>query len=737
MTRSDLKKLMIRDLRKSGITSEYIEKLGVRPLMPAATEHFMTKGRGELFGIPSYEIPYFDSRGKRTGYSRLKNLSPLHTFRLKPADNKKKKTLKYLQRANTAPHLYIPNVIKWPRNEDGKVVVSRLVVTEGEKKATCACIRGIHCVALGGVDSFKSTKRSVSMLTEFYEFDLSETVVEICYDSDFNTNPDVQRASTKLAGELLSLNPKGLNIVYIDGETTDDGKMGLDDYLIQYEDEDAELAFDQLPRKEDDRFSRMNLLSADLCYLTRVGKLYNIPDDRYYDSAAQLIIDYGPKLRVTDPDNPHKQIPAVKLWLETRSDSTNCERTIYEPGKPLRYRADQDKRDSINVWRPSSVTPIEDDCSLWLQLVRYVMGSDRNANWFLQWLSFPLQHPGTKLLTAVFVYSHAQGVGKNFIIEPLVKALYGDNYQLITSETLHRPQNAWASKKQFIFGEEIYVSDKRDREAIMGKLKSLVSNDTVSVEEKYRPLETFKNCAQYYLTANQSNALALDSTDRRFFVIHAPETPLPEAFYEKLHAWCQKKTSAGKVLSHLLYKIDCSDFNPRAHALMTDAKRETMEHGQDIVTHWVVELVNEPEKFYTMNRTKTTQELFSAVDIHTTINLYLKENNLQELRITPNSIGRYLSATNKLPYKRVRLTGGSDRGVYAVFNREHWAQTKSRTVWGRHYREHDPASKKQDAVKSKLAGNPKGADILPFKKKTTKPKAEEPTPPPTKPRATL
>ena len=720
---------MRRDLIKSGISPKLIARLGLRVLTSEQTEQFMTKGRGDTFGIPSYEIPYFNSAGQRTGYSRLKNLAPTRVFSFGSTTSKKKKTMKYLQRANTAPHLYIPPVIRWPRNEEGKVKVPRLVVTEGEKKAICACVRGIYCVALGGVDSFKSTKRSVSMLAEFTEFDLSETIVEICYDSDTNTNPDVQRASGKLAAELLSLNPAGLNTVYIDGESTDDGKQGLDDYLIQYADEDGIAAFDELKREEDQRFSKMNVLSRDLCYLANAGKLYNIPDDRYYDGAAPLIIDYGPKLRVTDPDNPQKQIPAVKLWLETRTESTYCERTVYEPGKPQRFREEGAKRDSINVWRRADIAPLEGDVTLWLQLVKYIMKTDEYTNWFLQWLAYPIQNPGAKLYSAVFVYSYAQGVGKNFIIEPIIKNIYGKNYQVITTADLESDYNPWAAKRQFIFGEEIWMSDKRDRESTMGKLKSLVSNEEVGVREKYRPLEVFKNKAQYYLTANQPNALALDEKDRRFFVIHAPEKPLPEEFYSQLDEWSRKKSSAGKVLSYLLHKVDCSSFNPHAHALMTDAKSETIEQSRDPAAHWVTELAQDPDKFYSMNGIRTAQEIFSAAEIFQTINVWLKENNHPELRASPNSLARYLNSNPQIPYRRLKIKLPSGirvtRGLYALFNRDTWKRkTLHEKYWRRHYKAFSmlmkPTKVRAPTAEETAAVNSGGKDdsnVLPFPKK--------------------
>jgi hypothetical protein len=707
MTRGDYRRMMIADALKSGIPKKHLEKLGWHALMPSETAAFMCKDPRATFNLPTYEIPYFSTHGKKTGYSRLKNLKPNRALKFgSKKSHTKKKTLKYLQRANTPPHLYLAPIYPWEKHrnqETGKLEFDKLVITEGEKKAVCACLRGIPTVALSGVDSFRSNKRGIVLLEEFDQFDLTVTDIEICFDSDLNTNPDVQRAMSKLAAELIRLNPANISTVIIDGESTDDGKLGLDDFLIQYEDAEAAEAFAQLPREEDKRLTKMNFLSSELCYLASAGKLYNIPDDRYYNSNEALITDYGPKLRVQDPDNPQRQIPAVKLWLDTRTEDTWCENTVYEPGKALRFRPAGQKRDSINTWRPSSITPIEGDITLWLDLVRYVMGTEAHFNWFMQWLAYPLQHPGSKLFQSVFVYSYAQGVGKNFIIEPLIRELYGSAYQVVTSQILEDQYNGWARCKQFIFGEEIYVSDRRGRESTMGHLKGMITNDEISINEKYRPREKFRNCAQYYLTANQSHALALEQADRRFFVVHAPEKPLAQDFYHDLHVWSHKKDSAAKVLSHLLYKVDCSQFDPQAHAPYTEAKEEIVESLQDMTQHWVGEVAHDPETFFSLDGIQNKQQLFTASEIHRAINTHLSNRGDPQLYSSPCSIGRYLNSCGKFPYLRM-LINGRRVALYAVFGRKSWKSKKNFKVdkWKAHYVEFKPELKAKILRKLKL-----------------------------------
>lgn len=685
-----LTRLMIKDLAKSGIPEEYIVPLGLRTLSRQETADYM---RPSSILLPTYEIPYFSKDGKPIGYGRLKNLGPM----LSSVDDapkqrafggkqpaKRKPPPKYLQKANSAPHLYIPPVLEWPTGDDGRIIVQRLVITEGEKKAIKACITGIPCVALGGVDSFKSGKRGIFLLEEFEAFDFESTEIEICYDSDFNTNENVRKAMRQLASELITLNPMSISYVMLDAESTGNGKLGLDDFLHRFKEDEkaARKAFAKLPRKLDSQQDVMLKLNNELCYLRSAGSLYNVQEDRYYPSEHALITDYGPRFKVPDPDDPRKKVPAVKLWLDSRNSETWCDALVYEPGKERRYRPKGAKGDHINLWRKSEVRPMAGDATPWLDLVKFLTGTDQMYTWLLQWLAYPLQHPGTKLLQGVFVWSYAQGIGKNFIIEPLIRKIYGPAYQVIKASELESDFNAWAKCKQFIFGEEIYMSDRRDRETTMGHLKSLVTNEYVDINAKYRQPERFKNYAQLYLTANQPNALALDPTDRRIAVIHAPEQPLSEEYYKNLHSWSQQRESAGIVLNHLLNEVDCSMFNPRANAPFNDDKEELVEQGRDMVQRYSDMLRDSPNIVFDNNGKLPDQQIFTSSELFAAINIYAKLNNLPEIKISVDSLGRYLAKSN-IPHRRLSMPNMHKTTFYAVFKAVAWRK-RTDDLWRTH-----------------------------------------------------
>jgi putative DNA primase/helicase len=115
-----------------------------------------------------------------------------------------------------------------------------LIITEGEKKALKADQEGFRCIGLAGVDCW-SRKRDRDeaglpigarrLLDDLAALPWKGRLVYICFDSDRETNPDVQRAERHLTRALASLGAV-VKIVKIpdDGEE----KTGIDDFLVAH-----------------------------------------------------------------------------------------------------------------------------------------------------------------------------------------------------------------------------------------------------------------------------------------------------------------------------------------------------------------------------------------------------------------------------------------------------------------------------------------------------------------------
>lgn len=141
-------------------------------------------------------------------------------------------------------HIHVPRGAQWLFQEpDGRQARMRMVLTEGQKKAEKAVQEGIPCFALLGVWNWLQKFGGESVpIEELFLIDWTRYRVEICFDSDAASNPNVRRAERALANWLAQ---HGAEVVIVRLPAGEDGsKVGLDDYLVERTAAD----FEALPR---------------------------------------------------------------------------------------------------------------------------------------------------------------------------------------------------------------------------------------------------------------------------------------------------------------------------------------------------------------------------------------------------------------------------------------------------------------------------------------------------------
>lgn len=673
----NLTEAMVADMKRSGLTERHVRVIGAITMSVTAVDEFM--GGEGAFRFAGYAIPYRDWAGDKTGYVRIRRLEEVRGF-----GGKIKQLPKYIQKAKTLPQLYISALRKWPVDKKTglvKIPGNRLIITEGEKKADAACAKGLACVALGGVHAFQSKKGNITLLPEFDKIDYTDLDIEICYDTDASTKGPVRHALEKLAAVLATTKrPKSVSQVHLTPvkglEVT-----GLDDYLLHHTDEE----YLQLHREADGLVGGLAEISSQVAFINQHGMFYNTKNDRWYQGRNPLTLEFAGRHMVTDPRNPMgDKISAIDIWPEMRDHAnTTVDKLVYTPGHAPRSKA------QLNLWRPSTLVPKKGSVKLWLELLNHLTSNESKEvrDYLLQWFAYPIQNPGAKLLTAVFLWSDEEGVGKNFLVEPFMWGIYGrHNMGKITVDDLESQFNSYAAKKQFVITDEIFIKNSQARNATMGKLKNLITSPQITVNAKFSPPQDFDNFANYYLTSNHQNALALARRDRRFLVIEAPKK-LPDSFYKELDRWAKKDGPA--ILYHyLLNEVNCEDFNPQAEAMQTIAKREAVLAVAEPVDYYMRLLRREPEKFVAINGILPDKDLYTAAELLKLISIYARDNYLAPLRLSPDSMGRYLSKS--LPHSRVNLPGSTlHTRVYALLNQQQWKH-RGRDEWNGHVRAVSP-----------------------------------------------
>jgi len=255
---------------------------------------------------------------------------------------------------------------------------------------------------------------------------------------------------------------------------------------------------------------------------------------------------------------------------------------VYAPGQP-RF-----PHNRVNCWPGWGVKPAKDDMSLWHQLMDYFfLDAPEARRYFEQWLAWQIQHPGDKLYTALVLRSQQTGVGKNLVCELLIN-VFGKNGIIVKEDDIHGRFNKWQQFKQLIVGDEVYNGDPLKA---ANNLKSMITAETIGIEDKFKPRFYIKDTVNYIFLTNHLDAFHLVDEDRRFWIwdIKA-EQPLPDIFYEKFARW--KNTSGPAALLYYLQHLDLTGFSPHARAPMTEAKKEMIELSRSELESWVMDLTD-------------------------------------------------------------------------------------------------------------------------------------------------
>lgn len=661
--------------RRSGTTAELGEPLTQETLddlarsgldeADARAMHIRSVSRDwcdAAHGIPraGYRIPYLDAHGKPTDFYRVRFTET------PPSGGKfgtpKKAPLRYVQPEGTRPYLYLPPGVDWPVLF--KTTDSTLVFTEGEKKAAAACKHGIACIGLGGVWSFKSNARGWRLLPEFRDIDFQGRTVLICYDSDVMSKQQVHAALTELTTRLIELGAV-VEIVYLQPDPGE-RKIGLDDLLVAKGSD----AFFALPRETSQQSRAFAILNDRACYLRDQGMFWDF-EERVLMDASHAKLSLSPLATLTETKGVKVpvtvSVPAVDRWMFSPA-RREARKLAYEPGQHMTILPDQ----TVNVWVAPEIRPRRAAVRQWLDFVHYIFGTPECAQWFLQWLAYPVQRPGTKMLQAVFVYSDGQGVGKTFAVEPLMRFVYGDdNFTTLTNADLHSAFNASLANKQFAVLNEIYIDNARERRDLMANIKDMITREQLVVNRKYAQPYVMRDCVNYYLSSNHADALAIEPEDRRFFVVEAPATPLPPSTYAELDAWLRDPDNpskagagAGAILYYLLNNVDTAAFNPKKAAMLTDARDQTVRASMSHVREFAQRLTENPDEIVGNG----FRDLYTPGQL---LKLF-RENYPNVATPTATAMGNALRNMD-LPKIRCRKTPRDPLiTLYALRNADHW-----------------------------------------------------------------
>ncbi len=285
-------------------------------------------------------------------------------------------------------------------------------------------------------------------------------------------------------------------------------------------------------------------------------------------------------LSIDDMKNACSGRETWRDWMESQDKKiVRIENVGFDPGA-------DDPKITCNLWGGWPSKPKEGGCDRLLELLAYLCSNEQNHkdlyDWILNWLAYPLQHPGAKMKTAIVVHG-PQRVGKNFFFESYME-IYGQYGQVIDQDALEDKYNDCFSRKLFLIADEVIA--RQELFHVKNKLKGMITGRRIRINPKNVKSYWETNHCNLVFLSNETQPLVLELDDGRHVVLWTPPK-LSIDYYKEIE---QEVADGGiAALYYFLMDRNLGDFGPHTAPPMTAAKRDLMDLSMDSTARFCID----------------------------------------------------------------------------------------------------------------------------------------------------
>ncbi len=246
-----------------------------------------------------------------------------------------------------------------------------------------------------------------------------------------------------------------------------------------------------------------------------------------------------------------------------------------------------------NRWRDARPKAVAGDVSQWLTHVERMVPEKFEREHLLNALAHKVQFPTHKINHAILMGGN-HGSGKDTLFAPFFWAIGGRakvNCSMIKNEDL-TSQWGYGLECEVMEIAELRQAEAKDRRALENHLKPIIAAPPEYLMVNRKGLHPYYALNRVFVVAfsNERVAISIPSEDRRWFVIWAEASKLPEAQAVSLWNWYQHR-GGFEAVAHYLHTRDVSAWNPTAPPPMTEAKAIMVEHGMSTAESFLVDLL--------------------------------------------------------------------------------------------------------------------------------------------------
>jgi len=276
-------------------------------------------------------------------------------------------------------------------------------------------------------------------------------------------------------------------------------------------------------------------------------------------------------------DKPKKGLQAAMLHNAKHPGCQVVSSERFDPSttKLISYKNDMTY---LNAFRGFYVQPIKGDTRLFNNHMKLICPDSAEQEAFTDYLAHIIQRPWERPTWSPVHVSVQQGLGRGLLNQLMSNILKGYVQTPTTSDLFESQFNGYLKNSLWVGIEETNV---RTGKGVASTLKELITLNTTSINIKNRPvLSDYPVYSRFFFMTNDLDALPIDDSDRRFWVIGPSEAGYQkrrQTYYDKFARAVRDPSFQSHVMYDLLHR-DLKNFSPHNIPFRTSLK-ENMQRA--------------------------------------------------------------------------------------------------------------------------------------------------------------
>jgi hypothetical protein len=240
---------------------------------------------------------------------------------------------------------------------------------------------------------------------------------------------------------------------------------------------------------------------------------------------------------------------------------------------------------TLNYWRGPTVTPVPGDWSIIRNfLYKVICNEDLTLyHYLLRYIAHMLQHPEEKPSIAIVMLSRS-GCGKGTFFQLLNAIWSKSTLEVSDINQVVGTFNAVLERHFCIcLDEALFKGDK----ASMERFKSMISEPTIRVEQKYQPSRTIESYHRFFAASNSEHFANIPIDDRRFVFIKVSDSKQQDLIYfDMVHKAINDSVTIAAFV-YDLFAMDLINFKVRQRPITHEHLNQRLQSLDGFERYWL------------------------------------------------------------------------------------------------------------------------------------------------------